>query len=148
MHPEQSNATGSDNHEHNIQLFWAAVIAGLLPAISTPLATDVVQRQIHLQHVQKLLKRPVILTRQRLVHQYLGLDGFKVKSVEALESHGNLCGWKYHSFEREDDLAILLLTSGSTGNAKAVPLSHSQIWNSVKSKSQHIKSCSHDVFLN
>ena len=46
------------------------------------------------------------------------------------------------------DLAVLMLTSGSTGNAKAVCLRHDQIIQSVKGKSYHLGLTRHDILLN
>ena len=46
------------------------------------------------------------------------------------------------------DVAVLMLTSGSTGNAKAVCLRHDQIIQSVRGKSSHLGLTQNDVLLN
>ena len=46
------------------------------------------------------------------------------------------------------DLAVLMLTSGSTGNAKAVCLRHDQIIYSVRGKSHHLGLTHDDILLN
>lgn len=46
------------------------------------------------------------------------------------------------------DLAVLMLTSGSTGNAKAVCLRHDQIIQSVRGKSHHLGLTHDDILLN
>lgn len=48
----------------------------------------------------------------------------------------------------ENDLAVLMLTSGSTGNPKAVSLKHGQILTSIRGKSIHHGTTKDDVFLN
>jgi acyl-coenzyme A synthetase/AMP-(fatty) acid ligase len=48
----------------------------------------------------------------------------------------------------EEDLAILMLTSGSTGNPKAVCLQHGQILSSIRGKSIHHETARDDIFLN
>ncbi|RDW70438.1 hypothetical protein BP5796_08835 [Coleophoma crateriformis] len=47
-----------------------------------------------------------------------------------------------------DDLAVLMLTSGSTGDAKAVTLQHGQLLKALASKSAYLETNSSDVFLN
>ena len=49
---------------------------------------------------------------------------------------------------RPDDLAVLMLTSGSTGYAKAVCLTHGQILNAVEGKSKYHGTTSKTKFLN
>lgn len=47
-----------------------------------------------------------------------------------------------------DEPAVLMLTSGSTGNAKAVPLLVSQVMSAIRGKSDVIASTPKSVFLN
>lgn len=49
---------------------------------------------------------------------------------------------------RSDDLAVLMLTSGSTGSAKAVCLTHGQILRAVKGKSKYHETAQETGFLN
>jgi acyl-CoA synthetase (AMP-forming)/AMP-acid ligase II len=51
-------------------------------------------------------------------------------------------------YKIEQDLAVLMLTSGSTGNPKAVCLQHGQIISSLSGKSIHHGTTKEDVFLN
>lgn len=53
----------------------------------------------------------------------------------------------YGRTKAEQDLAILILTSGSTGHPKAVCLQHGQILSSLTGKSMHHGTAKHDVFL-
>lgn len=48
----------------------------------------------------------------------------------------------------EKDLAVLMLSSGSTGNPKAVCLQHGQILSSIRGKSLHHGTAQDDIFLN
>ncbi|RDW89197.1 hypothetical protein BP6252_01229 [Coleophoma cylindrospora] len=47
-----------------------------------------------------------------------------------------------------DDLAVLMLTSGSTGDVKAVTLQHGQLLKALASKSAYHETNSSDIFLN
>lgn len=140
-----------DNHQDNIEWFWAATAAGVLPAISTPLASDSLQRQRHLLHLHELLHDPIILTRERLVGEFLGLEKLRIRLVESLSSQrdaANPSPSNEFGYRRDgDDVAVLMLTSGSTGHAKAVSLTNAQIRSSVRGKSQANGATSHDVFL-
>ena len=75
-----------DNHKDNIEWFWATAAAGFLPALSTPLPLDTKQREKHLSHLHTLLKDPIILTNERLVKEFTGLNRLAVIPVERLSS--------------------------------------------------------------
>ena len=141
-----------DNQFDGLQFFWAIVVAGFVPAISTPFTNDIEQRKKHVSHLQNLLEKPVIITAQRLVSEFAGLhDDLNVWTIEKIQS-------QYYKSEpvsscvpvapKQDDLAALMLTSGSTGNAKAVTLRHAQVLESLKGKAAHHGTRSSDVFLN
>ena len=71
-----------DNHLDTIQWFWATVVAGFLPAISTPLVNDLGQRKKHLLHLSSTLRDPLILTASHLKPQFLDLEQLRVHAVE------------------------------------------------------------------
>lgn len=139
-----------DTQWETIQWFWAATLAGYLPAISTPFVNDAAQRKKHLLHLQTLLERPVVLTSKRLVHEFLGLEELNVNDVESLHPvPAEDAQPKFAGLEKSpEDVAVLMLTSGSTGSAKAVPLRHEQLRAAVKGKSAHHGTVTGDVFLN
>ena len=138
-----------DSQHENILWFWACILGGFLPAISTPFVADAVQRKKHLVHLQSLLNQPVVLTTTKLVPEFLGVEELSIHAVESLipsdhqEAEGILV-----PVNSRDEIAVLMLTSGSTGNAKAVPLRHGQILAAVKGKSEHHGTNQGDVFLN
>lgn len=136
----------STQHE-NISWFWACILGGFIPAISTPFVADTAQRKKHLLHLHKLLNGPVILTNDRLTPEFLGLEELSLHTVESLcplEDAPQVTV----SLNGPGDIAALMLTSGSTGNAKAVPLRHGQLINAVEGKSRHHGIKEGDVFLN
>ena len=141
-----------DNHLQNIQWLWAIVSAGYLPAISTPLSSDPYQRQQHIRHLKLLLKDPVVFTSERLLAQFSDVEDLRVYVVEGLEIYDENSSQSLRIHQRQaDDLnhpAILMLTSGSSGNAKAVSLTASQLLSSVIGKSESWASTAKSVFLN
>ena len=138
-----------DSHTDNIVWFWAVSLAGYLPAISTPLANDTMQRKRHLSHLHGLLEDPIVLTSNRLLPDFLDDCELRLQPVESLSSSPapEKVIPEFDS-KRSDDLAVLMLTSGSTGNAKAVGLRHRQILTSIRAKSKYHNVGTGDTFLN
>ena len=136
------------SHLENIEWFWAAILAGYLPAISTPFVNDLAQRRKHLAHIQTLLNHPIVLTSGNLVPEFLGNYGLKLQPVESLRAEPDTTYINPRVRNGSDDAAVLMLTSGSTGSCKAVPLSHIQILNSLRGKSSHHGTLLSPTFLN
>ncbi|KAF1972059.1 putative NRPS-like enzyme [Bimuria novae-zelandiae CBS 107.79] len=128
--------------------FWACTLGGFLPAISTPFFADAGQRKKHLLHINALLNCPVILTTKKLLPEFLGIEELSLQSVESLAPTASQRKTDPVPVESVDQAAVLMLTSGSTGNAKAVPLRHNQLIASVQGKSKHHGTRRGDVFLN
>ena len=139
-----------DQHCESIQWFWASVIAGYLPATSTPFVQDFNARRKHISHLNKLLQQPLVLTTKRLLSEFADIANVHLQTVEdlALEEGSNLsCKISGH-MQRPQDRAVLMLTSGSTGNAKAVSLRHGQILAAIQGKARFHETGPGDVFLN
>ncbi|KAF7560190.1 hypothetical protein G7046_g3951 [Stylonectria norvegica] len=133
----------------NIVWLWACTLGGFLPAISTPFVVDKGQREKHLLHLQRLLKKPIIITSTKLIPEFLGVEELSLYAVESLAPPGHQGSVRIPApFKGSDEMAILMLTSGSTGSAKAVPLRHGQLLAAVKGKSLHHGTKRGDVFLN
>ncbi|KAI6784037.1 uncharacterized protein J7T54_004583 [Emericellopsis cladophorae] len=141
-----------DSQRENIIWFWAATFAGHTPAISTPFVNDTTQRRKHLCHLHTLLDRPIVLTSKRLTHEFLGMEELTVHEVESLQNSADRdagCPTVLSGPEKGPmDIAALMLTSGSTGNAKAVTLRHGQVLAAVEGKHAHHSTAAGSVFLN
>lgn len=197
------------SHLENITWFWAAVLAGCVPALSTPLVNNSEGRVSHFKHLHRLLLDPIVITREDLVSSDFAKNHvLRVAAVEAVESlrrpkseaaaqtqvnslanvlpnghpnrlmnghpdnpsNGTTNGLansltngliNSHAHGRPDvstngstsglvsghtkrhtngaicsteGVAVLMLTSGSTGNAKAVCLTHKQIFAAIRGK--------------
>ncbi|KAJ9480907.1 hypothetical protein VN97_g12613 [Penicillium thymicola] len=139
-----------DTQSEAVLWFWAVTLAGLIPCMSTPFVVDEGKRKKHILHLQALLDKPVILTSERLLPEFRGVEGLALHSVESLGDKRptnpamNLPG----PLKDPEQTALLMLTSGSTGNAKAVPLRHGQILAALRGKASHYESRPGDVFLN
>lgn len=170
-----------DNHQTTIEWFWACIVAGMVPCMSTPLSHDPEQRKKHLLHLHNVLDNPILLTNQHLLSELLGIDMLNLQPVEELQKDEKEAGrsdteacrdWKpwwtgalplsrywpslFKAPEQKwpgeakgsADLAVLMLTSGSTGDAKVVCLRHSQVIKALKGKTEFHRTSKETVFLN
>ena len=145
-----------ENHTENFEIFWSIVLAGCIPAISTPFSTDAEQRHAHLSHLKSLLGDPVCLTSERLLHRHPEMRRMAAHTIEEVHEQRNLSNGEADFSSLVDMYRpsdgnqpdVLMLTSGSTGFAKAVPLRVPQILSSVKGKSATIGSHQGSKFLN
>ncbi|KAH8705690.1 putative NRPS-like enzyme [Talaromyces proteolyticus] len=148
-----------DNHVDGIAWFWAVVSAGLLPAISPPLSANVAQQEQHIQHLTTLLETPVVLSTDRLIKRYpeLGSGSLTVTIEQLLSQASNVVIDEPHNttngkYEAQppsgEEPAVLMLTSGSTGNAKAVELTVPQLIAAVRGKSKALRVSENARFLN
>lgn len=138
-----------DNHLDGIVWFWSVVIAGHVPAVSTPLTNDTDQRRKHLLHLKKLFHDPIIVTQSHLVSDFAVLhDDLNIQTIEALQNRVSQQALRETICKSMDDLAVLMLTSGSTGNAKAVELRHGQLIKAVNGKALYHETTQDDSFLN
>ena len=141
-----------DCHKQNIEMFWSIRLAGCIPVVSTPFSPDAGQRRKHLAHIKIRLDNPVCLTSARQLEQYPEMRELWVYTIEELHQTKNVAEkWDQAGTEASsttDSPAVLMLTSGSTGNAKVVPLTHSQILASIQGKSAILGTTKKSRFLN
>ncbi|KAF7595499.1 hypothetical protein BBP40_005835 [Aspergillus hancockii] len=121
------------SHWDNIVWFWATILAGCIPVMSTALPNSSSLRTAHLEHLSKTLMGPVSLSRENLVHEFDGQDAISPVNVELLDmmeaTPTETCTDSLLS-----DTAVMMLTSGTTGHSKAVCLSHGQILTAIEGK--------------
>lgn len=150
-----------NRHVDYIIWFWSVIAAGAVPTISTPLPTDPTVRLRHLNHVQTLLNHPKIITSQGFLQDFVGVESpdlFLVENIVANNTvehtNGHTNGYTNgytngHDLQKpRTDLAFLMLTSGSTGNAKAVEECHDRVIAAVKGKSNVFGTTHKDIFFN
>lgn len=134
------------DHWDVILWFWSVLLANGLPVLSTPFSNVDEHRRKHVQALSNLLESPLCITRREFLPLFRETGHkFALKTIEDLPSWDNddnpatdfLDGPfsnKSHGSCRGASPAMLMLTSGSTGNAKAVVLTHHQVLASVAGK--------------
>jgi acyl-CoA synthetase (AMP-forming)/AMP-acid ligase II/NADP-dependent 3-hydroxy acid dehydrogenase YdfG len=106
--------------------FWACILGGIVPAPLSPSRPGMSTAASKLGQTWKILDASMVLsTRELLPHikQLLGSLHLPEARVECVEDLSQSGAGESHLGDAED-LALIMLTSGSTGVPKAVMLSH------------------------
>ena len=123
------------DHLDNIVWFWSVVYADCTPVMSTPFTDNIKQRQKHIQHLHSSFEDPLCIMSSKSLGDFSGKDILRPIIVEDLLPKSS--SEKSHhcvSTSAVTDPAVLMLTSGSSGDAKAVCLSHEQNFAAIKGK--------------
>ncbi|KAI8970542.1 acetyl-CoA synthetase-like protein [Trametes punicea] len=128
------------NHELHVKLFWACCFAGIPVCPIPALHPDPSRQASFLAHLQNLFQHPVMITDDLKTMQAVSKVAPRLKAIS----------WATYQSQAisPSDIVCLMLTSGSTGNPKAVALRHSNLLSSVYGKIAHHSTSSSSRFLN
>ncbi|KAI0826674.1 AMP-dependent synthetase and ligase [Trametes gibbosa] len=147
------------NHEQHIALFWACCFAGLPVCPIPPLHPDPSRQAAFLSHLQTLFRHPIVVTDDPVtiervksvtpMLQTVHWDEFLSQPLNAKGSRTASAVTALSPAEiSTDTIVCLMLTSGSTGNSKAVALRHSNLLSSIFGKIKHHETTAESRFLN
>ena len=105
-----------------IPTFWACMLGGYVPCPLAQIQGDPERWSKHLSHVDSLLERPLFISS---ASQLSDLPS-TVATAELKELRKSAPSDAIHR-ANSADTALLMLTSGSTGNSKAVELNHTNL---------------------
>jgi acyl-CoA synthetase (AMP-forming)/AMP-acid ligase II/NADP-dependent 3-hydroxy acid dehydrogenase YdfG/acyl carrier protein len=106
--------------------FWACILGGVVPAPLSPSRPGMSAAASKLGHAWKILDASMVLSSRELlphIKELLGSLNLPEARVECVEDLSQSDPGEAHIGDAED-LALIMLTSGSTGVPKAVMLSH------------------------
>jgi acyl-CoA synthetase (AMP-forming)/AMP-acid ligase II/thioesterase domain-containing protein len=125
--------------------FWGCILAGYVPCPVVPIRGDQERFAAHLSHVASLLDNPLLVTTGKLRNDLPNVPGLSVVEIDALRAEDR---WDSVVKADPDDPAILVLTSGSTGNSKAVVLTHGNLLAALSAKAEHQELTAADTTFN
>lgn len=125
--------------------FWACLLGGFVPVPMAPLGGDPERWAAQLGHVNALLDQPLIVTTEELAAELPPMEGLGVTPLAGL--YAAEAADLVHVAAPEDT-ALLVLTSGSTGNSKAVRLTHANLLASMAAKNGYHRLGPDDISLN
>ncbi|MGW0584223.1 non-ribosomal peptide synthetase, partial [Streptomyces sp. NPDC002920] len=128
-----------------ISVFWACLLGGLVPCPLVPLRGDPERWSSQLRHIDRLLDKALLIVDETLAAELPQGTGVTAVSLEHL--YGFAPAEDLYDAE-PDELALLVLTSGSTGNSKAVMLSHGNLLASMAGKNGYHRLTADDITLN
>jgi long-subunit acyl-CoA synthetase (AMP-forming) len=127
--------------------------AGIPVCPIPPLHPDQSRQLLFFEHLQNLFNRPTIIAEGETIQAVLDIvPNFKTISVSQLQSVviNDVASLEVfpNRYPKSDDIVCLMLTSGSTGNSKAVGLRHSNLLSCIHGKIKHHATTASSRFLN
>ncbi|MFB6991178.1 alpha/beta fold hydrolase [Streptomyces sp. NPDC056230] len=123
--------------------FWGCLHAGAVPCPIAP-AADSTRLRPQLEHLRGLLGDPLVVVSK--AHDDLPDVGLTTVTVEELDAAP--AEPEHIHAAAPDDLALLMLTSGSTGSSKAVRLTHANLLAAQAGKSGALDLGPADTMMN
>ncbi|XRJ97797.1 non-ribosomal peptide synthetase [Latilactobacillus sakei] len=119
-----------EKHSDNIPLLWACILGGIVPCPVTIKVSDTELWSKTLKHISGLLDNPAFIISKK-DDQWFDISN-TILHIENLRSETTNEPTIHKS--NTDDLAFLMLSSGSTGAPKAIELTHKNILSSLRGK--------------
>lgn len=125
-----------------IPAFWACVLGGYVPCPVAPIRGDPKRQLQHFNHIEHLLDHPLLITTTAWKDE--------VPTRHVADLHTLRAGFESDGVHqaRAAEPAVLMLTSGSTGNSKAVELTHGNLLASMEGKAASQNLTDKDIVLN
>lgn len=129
---------------------WACLLGGMAVCPMVAIRNGPQRWATYLAHVGSLLEEPLLVNTEQLRAELPDVSGLEVVSLEDLTdvvAGTSPTDVRIHQVEAAD-IALLVLTSGSTGNSKAAMLTYGNLLASMKAKTEVQNMTSEDITLN
>jgi acyl-CoA synthetase (AMP-forming)/AMP-acid ligase II len=138
VEPGRAVAVLAERSEDFIPVFWACLLGGFPVCLLAPIKDDPRRWATQLSHVVHLLDGPVLIATEQLRDDLPTVDGLASVGIEDLKRMAaDITAESVSPHHCEPtDVAILPLTSASTGAAKAVELTHANLVASMAAKAE------------
>ncbi|KAJ8114485.1 hypothetical protein OPT61_g3649 [Boeremia exigua] len=140
-----------DTHRENVIWFWSTVMAGGVPVMLSPLSSNETTLVGELNNVIKLFGGPTVLTTKRLAKLFILHEALITVTVEVVAGVSVEGGIATPAPDEktgdEEELAMVLFTSGSTGFAKGIEYSGAQLVVSSRLKAKFHNMDSSKTFM-
>lgn len=124
-----------ENSSAFLSSFWGAILGGFIPVpLPTPEEGSMTESGERLAKVFGILKHPCIIT-DRDPEEFKGLDNSNV--FEFSDLRWNFPPFKKIHSPKPDDTALLMFSSGATGDPKGVILTHKNLLSALELGAMH-----------
>lgn len=154
LQPQDKVVFQIESTQDFISAFWSCVLGGFVPVPVTHIAytpTQTYKTVSKLRYTLQMLEQPLLLTDTSFATQIshlpelLEIEHFPVATVDELRN-GQPDYTEYDS--QPDDIAVMMLTSGSTGIPKGVLLSHRNLLSQTMASVHQNGFSGNDINLN
>lgn len=154
LQPQDKVVLQIESYQDFIRAFWGCVLGGFIPVPVTNIAytPEEVNKTVRkLYYTLQMLERPLLLTDPSFaadipnMPEFLQVGKFPVRTVAELRESEPDTNW-YRG--QPDDVAAIMLTSGSTGIPKGVLLSHRNMLSQIMGSVQTNNFTREDITLN